>query len=294
MANSRRSFRVPPGLLFALPVVAIFLVVRVVPALSALYLSFTDFTGVARPKWIGLANYLELTRDPVFRQALLNTIIYTLGVAVPSTLLGLAIALLLNTTIFFRGLFRTLFFLPAVVSFVSIAVIWAYILNSQFGILNYGLSLLGIPKILWLDSTDWAMPSLIMIGIWKSIGYTTTIYLAGLQAIPQELHEAAKVDGARAIERFFDITWPLLLPVTVFVLLMTAIVGFQAFDQVLVLTSGGPARATTTVVLETYKNAFEFLRMGYASAMAFALAVVIGLFSFLLIWRGGSHKGAPA
>ena len=154
MANSRRSFRVPPGLLFALPVVAIFLVVRVVPALSALYLSFTDFTGVARPKWIGLANYLELTRDPVFRQALLNTIIYTLGVAVPSTLLGLAIALLLNTTIFFRGLFRTLFFLPAVVSFVSIAVIWAYMLNSQFGILNYGLSLLGVTI---LDYVVWRM-----------------------------------------------------------------------------------------------------------------------------------------
>jgi multiple sugar transport system permease protein len=205
-------------------------------------------------------------------------------------LLGLGVALLLNTTIFFRGLFRTLFFLPAVVSFVSIAVIWAYILNSQFGILNYVLSLLGMKKILWLDSTTWAMPSLIAIGIWKAIGYNTTIYLAGLQAIPEELHEAAKIDGARAINRFFDITWPSLLPVTMFVLLMTAIVGFQAFDQVLVLTAGGPADATTTVVIQTYKNAFEFLRLGYAAAMAFALAVVIGLFSFLLIRAGGRQR----
>jgi ABC-type sugar transport system permease subunit len=295
MANSKgSSFRAPPGLLFALPVIAIFLVVRVIPALSALYLSFTDFTGVAKPKWIGLANYLELARDPSFRHALFNTIVYTLGVAVPSTLFGLGIALLLNTTILFRGLFRTLFFLPAVVSFVSVAVIWSYILNSQFGILNYALSVFGIKKILWLDSSDWAMLSLILIGIWKSIGYTTTIYLAGLQGIPHELHEAAKVDGARVIERFLDITWPLLLPITVFVLLMTAIVGFQAFDQVLVLTAGGPAQATTTVVLETYKNAFEFLRFGYASAMAFALAVVICLFALVLIWRGGRGKRLSA
>lgn len=293
MAPVRAAFRVPPGLLFALPVITIFLLVRVIPSLAALYISFTDFSGVTAPKWIGLANYLELARDPVFRRALLNTVVYTLGVAVPSTFLGLGVALLLNTTILFRGLLRTLFFLPAVVSFVSIAVIWAYILNSQFGILNYLLSLLGIKKILWLDSTAWALPSLIVIGVWKQIGYTTIIYLAGLQAIPHELHEAAKVDGASAIERFFDVTWPLLLPVTVFVLLMTAIVGFQAFDQVLVLTAGGPANATTTVVIETYKNAFEFLRLGYASAMAFALAVVIGLFSLLLI-RGSTRRRVAA
>jgi multiple sugar transport system permease protein len=275
-------------------VITIFLLVRVVPALSALYISFTNFSGVAAPKWIGLANYLELAGDPVFRRALLNTVIYTLGVAVPSTLLGLAVALLLNTTIFFRGFFRTMFFLPAVVSFVSIAVIWAYILNSQFGVLNWGLSLFGLAKVPWLDSTEWAMPSIIAIGIWKSIGYTATIYLSALQAIPHELHEAAKVDGANALNRFLDITWPMLAPVTVFVLLMTAIVGFQAFDQVLVLTAGGPAEATATVVLETYKNAFEFLRLGYASAMAFALAVVIGLFSILLIWRGGNRRRAAA
>jgi len=288
--RTRSGAGLPPGLLFVLPLLAIFLVVRVIPSLSALYISFTDFSGVESPKWVGLANYRELAADPVFRRALLNTIVYTVGVAVPSTLLGFAVALLLNTTIFFRGFFRTLFFLPAVVSFVSIAVIWAYILNSQFGILNYGLSLLGMKKILWLDSTQWALPSLIGIGIWKAIGYNTTIYLAGLQAIPEELHEAAKIDGARAINRFFDITWPSLLPVTVFVLMMTAIVAFQAFDQVLVLTAGGPADATTTVVIQTYRNAFEFLRLGYAAAMAFTLAVVIGLFSFLLIRAGRQRR----
>jgi ABC-type sugar transport system permease subunit len=292
MAHAGPRFRIPPGLLFALPVIAIFLLVRVIPSVAALYISFTDFSGVAAPKWVGVANYRELVGDPVFQRALVNTVVYTVGVALPSTFLGLAVALLLNTTILFRGVLRTLFFLPAVVSFVSIAVIWAYILNSQFGIVNYALSRLGIQKVLWLDSTSWAMPSLIVIGVWKSIGYTTTIFLAGLQGIPSELHEAAQIDGANWTQRFFQITWPLLWPVTTFVLLMTAIVGFQAFDQVLVLTSGGPANATTTVVIQTYKNAFEFLRMGYASAMAFALAIVIGLFSLALIRRGSARRRA--
>lgn len=277
------GLKVPPGLLFALPVIVIFLFVRVIPSLAALYISFTDYGGVKPPQWIGSANFRELATDQVFRQALVNTMVYTLGVAIPSTLVGLGIALLLNSKILFRGFFRTMFFLPAVVSFVSIAVIWSYILNSQFGILNYFLSLLGFTKIAWLDSARWALPSLIVIGIWKNIGYTTTIYLAGVQAIPQELYEAATVDGGNTIQQFRDITWPMLRPVTAFVMLMTSIVGFQAFDQVLVLTGGGPANSSTTVVLETYKAAFQYLRFGYASAMAFALAVVIGIFSLVLV-----------
>lgn len=280
------------GLLFALPVMAVFLFARIVPSLGALYLSFTDFSGVEAPRWIALANYRELLGDPVFLSALRNTVVYTIGVAVPSTLLGLAIALLLNTTILFRGLFRTLFYLPVVVSFVSIAMIWSYILNSQFGVLNYFLSWFGIPKIQWLESTAWALPSLIFIGIWKNIGYTTTIYLAGLQAIPHELHEAAMTDGGHALQRFRDITWPLLLPVTVFILLMMAITAFQVFDQVLVLTAGGPAGATATVVLETYKNAFQFLRFGYAAAMAFVLFAIIAAFSFLLLWTKDRRPAA--
>jgi multiple sugar transport system permease protein len=287
------TFRIPPGLLFVLPVMAIFLFVRVIPSLAALVISFTDFGGVRAPEWVGLANYRELLQDPVFRRALINTITYTIGVAVPSTVLGLAVALLLNSVIIFRGFFRTMFFLPAVVSFVSIAVIWSYLLNSQFGVVNFFLSFFGLAKVPWLDSTTWALPSLIMIGIWKNLGYTTTIYLAAIQAIPHELHEAATIDGGNAVQRFRDITWPMLLPVTVFVMLMMSIIAFQAFDQILVLTNGGPAGASTTVVLETYRAAFQFLRFGYASAMAFALAVVIGLFSFILI-KSGSRRDRVA
>lgn len=282
---SRRIISV--GLLFALPLIVIFGVVRVVPALAAFYGSFTDFSGVHAANWVGFSNYWELASSRSFRQALLNTVIYTLGVTLPSTLLGFSLALLLNADILFRGVLRSIFFLPAVVSFVSVATIWAYILNSQFGVLNYLLSTIGFSKVPWLDSGTWAMPSLIAIGIWKSFGYATTIYLAALQGIPAELYEAASLDGSTARQRFAAITWPLMLPVTTFVFLMTAIVSFQAFDQVLVLTGGGPGHATTTVVLETYRNAFEFLRFGYASAMAFVLTLVIAFFSFVLLRLGG-------
>lgn len=183
----------------------------------------------------------------------------------------------------FRGFFRTVFYLPVVVSFVSIAMIWSYILSPQFGVLNYGLSLMGFAKVPWLESPATALPTLIGIGIWKNIGYTTIIYLAGLQGIPSEIYEAARIDGANALHRFRILTWPLLHPVTAFVMLMTGITAFQAFDQVLVLTGGGPARATTTVVLETYRSAFQFLRFGYAAAMAFLLFLIIAALGLTLI-----------
>lgn len=273
----------PPGFLFILPVTAIFFVVRILPSFGAFYLSFTDYSGLEAPRWVGVANYLEAFSNPIFLKALLNTTLYSVGVIVPSTLIGLGIALLLADTLPFRSLFRTLFYLPVVVSFVSIAMIWSYLLNAQFGVVNYALSLVSLPKIAWLESETTALPTLIVIGIWKNLGYTTVIYIAGLQGVPGELHEAAKVDGGNAWQRFRDVTWPLLTPVTLFLFLMTGIAAFQAFDQVLVLTAGGPANATTTVVLEAYRNAFQFLRFGYAAAMSFALFVVIGTLGLTMI-----------
>lgn len=282
--TTRSRARIPTGLLFLLPVIATFAFVRIVPTLSAFYLSFTDYSGLESPVWIGLDNYRALLGDEVFRTALLNTAIYTAGVIIPSVLIGLGIAILLNTRLILRGLFRTLFFLPVVVSFVSIAMIWSYLLNPQFGVINWLLSLVGLPHVAWLDSSSTALPTLIAIGVWKNIGYTTVIFLAGLQGIPSELHESAKVDGASALQRFRDVTWPLLRPVTAFLALMTGITAFQAFDHVLVLTAGGPANATTTVVLESYKAAFQFLRFGYASAMAFFLFACIAAFGGCMVW----------
>lgn len=263
------------GFWFVAPVAILFLVVRVLPGIAAFYLSFTEFSALQAPHWIGLDNFRDLVEDEAFRGALRNTIVYTAGVVIPSTLAGFALALLLNTRIWLRGLFRTVFFLPAVVSFVSIAMIWAYILNSQFGVLNYALSKLGLPRVAWLDDPAIALGTLILVGIWKNVGYTTVIYLAALQGLPEELYEAAAIDGANAVQRFWRITWVMLLPVTCFVGFMLSIAAFQTFDQVLVLTGGGPAASTTTVVLQTYRSGFEFLRFGYASAMAFVLFVLI-------------------
>jgi ABC-type sugar transport system permease subunit len=290
--TTHSRLNIPTGLLFLLPVVATFAFVRIIPTLAAFYLSFTDYSGLESPAWVGLDNYRAVLGDEVFRRALVNTLVYTMGVIIPSVLIGLGIAILLNGRLLLRGLFRTLFFLPVVVSFVSIAMIWSYLLNPQFGVINWMLSFIGLPRIAWLDNSSTAMPTLIAIGVWKNLGYTAVIYLAGLQGIPPELHESARVDGASAWQRFRDITWPLLRPVTVFLAMMTGIIAFQAFDHILVLTAGGPANATTTVVLESYRNAFQFLRFGYASAMAFLLFVCIAAFGACMVWMRDREEAA--
>lgn len=278
------------GLFFVLPVVLLFLFVRVLPALGAFYLSFTEFSGIGTPLWVGLRNYINLMGDDVFRRAVTNTLVYTFGTVIPATFVGFFFAVLLNQKIRGLSFYRAAFYSPVVVSFVSISMIWIYILHAQFGLFSYFLTLFGLPKIHWLDDTTWALPSIILIGIWKNLGYTTIIYLASLQAIPRELLEAATIDGAGVWGRFTQITWPLLWPTTVFILFITGIIAFQAFDQILVLTAGGPAHATTTVVFEMYRNAFEFLKMGYASAMAFVLFGVITGCSIVLLRFQRAHR----
>ncbi len=277
------------GLVFVVPVVGLFILFRVLPSLGALYLSFNDYNMVQAPRWVGLANYARLLDDDLFRTAFGNTLVYTVGTVVPSTLLALAIALMLDQRLKGLTLFRTAYYIPVVASMVSVSMIWIYILNPQFGVLNFALGLVGIPHQGWLDDPNLALPSIMLIGVWKNLGYNIVIYLAGLQGIPGELHEAGMVDGARAWYRFRRITWPLLLPTTIFIVLMTGISAFQAFDQILVLTAGGPANATTTVVFEVYRNAFQYLKMGYASAMALLLFVAIFTSSLLALRfsRGG-------
>jgi ABC-type sugar transport system permease subunit len=263
------------GLLFVLPVVGLFLFLRVIPALGAFYFSLTDYAAIGQARWVGLRNYVQLLQDDVFRTALANTATYAAGSVLPAAALGLGLALLLNRRLRGLAIYRMAYYSPVVVSMVSVSMIWIYLFNAEFGVVNYGLGLLGVPKLGWLDEPHLALPSVIIVGIWKNVAYDILIYLASLQAIPAEFHEAAMVDGAGAWQRFRHVTWPLLVPTTVFILLMTGIFALQAFDQILVLTAGGPANATTTVVFEIYRNAFQFLKMGYASAMAFVLFAVI-------------------
>jgi len=263
------------GLLFVLPVVSLFLLFRVLPAAGAFYFSLTDYSAIGTAHWVGIRNYSQLLDDDVFRIALRNTVVYAAGSVLPSAGLGLGFALLLNRRLRGLAIYRMAYYSPVVVSLLSVSMIWIYMFNSQFGVANWMLSLAGLPKLGWLDEPSLALPSVIIVGIWKNVAYDVLIYLASLQAVPGEYHEAAMVDGAGAWQRFRHVTWPLLVPTTVFILLMTGIFALQAFDQILVLTGGGPANATTTVVHEIYRNAFQFLKLGYANAMAFVLFVAI-------------------
>jgi ABC-type sugar transport system permease subunit len=225
--------------------------------------------------------------DNAFHHALLNSFYYTVGTIFPSAALALVIALLLDQKIRGLAFFRTAYYIPQIASWVAISMIWIYMFNPSFGVINYVLSFFGIPKLGWLNDTKLALPSIIIVGIWRNLGYNVVIYLAGLQGIPGYLYEAAVIDGANRWRQFWRITWPLLLPTTMFILIITGIFALQAFDQIFVLTQGGPADASVTVVFSIYRNAFQYLKMGYASAMAFVLFVIIFILSALSLRLSG-------
>jgi multiple sugar transport system permease protein len=278
------------GIGFVLPVLVVFALLRVVPAFLALFFSFTNYSLISNPSWAGFSNYLELFKDPLVLNSFKVTLIYTVGTVVPSVVISLAVAMRLDKKIKGMPLFRTAFFTPQVASWVAISMIWVYMLNPGFGVVNYILGFVGVDQIPWLSSTKWALPSLIMIGIWRNLGYGVIIYLAGLQGVPQHLKEAAMVDGASAWRRFRKITLPMLAPTTTFLLIMMAIISLQTFDQVFVLTGGGPANSTSTVVFYVYQNAFQYLRMGYASALAIVLFVVILILSYASLRFSGQLR----
>jgi multiple sugar transport system permease protein len=268
------------GFGFVLPVLLVFALLRIVPTVLALFFSLTEYNLLTSPSWAGFSNYAKLFQDPLVLNSFKVTIIYTVGTVVPSVVISLAVAMLLDRKLHGMPLFRTSFFTPQVASWVAISMIWVYMLNPGFGVVNWFLSFLGVDQIPWLSSTSWALPSLIMIGIWRNLGYGVIIYLAGLQGVPGHLSEAAMVDGASPWRRFRKITLPMLAPTTTFLLIMMAIISLQTFDQVFVLTGGGPANSTSTVVFYVYQNAFQYLQMGYASALAIVLFVLILILSY--------------
>jgi multiple sugar transport system permease protein len=250
----------------------------------AFYLSFHrwDVLNPAKP-YVGLQNYRELKSDAYFRQALKNTAYFTLATVPLSVVFGLLIALLLNRQIRGRAIFRTLFYLPVVTPLVVSGLIWKWVLDGDFGLLNYYIGKIGISPQLWLSDPSLAMPSVIMVSVWATVGFTMLVYLAGLQAIPQEYYEAAAVDGAGGWKQFRHITLPLLAPSTFFVTVYLVISSFQVFDQIFVMTNGGPLRATTTVVYYIWQAGFQQFTMGYASAMAYGLFAVIFVFTVIQV-----------
>lgn len=269
------------GIAFVVVPMLLFLIFSVIPMLFACYLSFTDFKFTRAPIWTGLDNFRYLQIDKVFHTAMRNTALYALGVVPSGMILSLIVALLMNQRI--RGIvtFRTCYYLPVVTSTVASAVVWMWMFATDVGILNAGLELVGLPRQRWLMDTKLALPSVMFMSVWKSIGYSMIIYLAALQGIPEHLYEAAEIDGASTWHRFRHVTLPLLKATTFFIFVTSVIGSFQVFGSIFVMTQGGPGYATTTIVHQIYLNAFKYLRMGYGAAEALVLFAIIFVLSMI-------------
>jgi multiple sugar transport system permease protein len=263
------------GYLFVLPALFILFVFTLVPVLYALYLSFTNYDVFTRMDWVGLQNYQDVFEDDLFWRALQNTVVYT-ALSIPiSMALGLGLALLLNVRLRGLGVYRTAFYVPVVTSMVAISMIWIQLFDPLYGVVSNALELVGVRGVDWLGDPNLAMPSVIAVSVWKTIGWNMLIYLAGLQGIPDSLKEAAAIDGAGRWQTFWRIVLPLLKPTTFFIFVTSVIGAFQVFDIVYVMTGGGPANATLTLVEYIYNNAFKALDMGFAAAASFVLFAII-------------------
>lgn len=270
--------------LFISPWFLIFLVFTLFSLSFSFYISFHEWNILEKVKpFVGLENYLRMFQDDKFWQALWNTVLFT-GFGVPLGLIsGLLVALLLNTKVRGQGIFRTLYYVPVITPLVVSSVIWKWIYQGDYGLLNYYLLKFGIiqEKLLWLSDPDLAMPALILMGIWGGTGGTMVMYLAGMQGIPEELYDSAKVDGASGFQRLVYVTIPLLAPTT-FYLLITSIIGsMQAFAHIYIMTGGGPLRRTTVVGYYIYEKGFRHFDMGYASAMSYFLFALIFIFTMI-------------
>lgn len=276
MLRERRRFRealVAYG--FISPWVIGFLLFMGGPIIASLVLSFFQWKLIEPPSFVGLGNYLELfTKDPFFPQSLKVTGLYVL-IAIPAgQVLALWLALLLNQKIRFLGFWRSLFYLPSVIGGVAVTVLWLWMYQPDYGVINSLLELVGLKGPNWLYSESWSLPALMLKSLW-GVGGSMVIYLAGLQGVPQELQEAAQVDGAGEVQVFFKITLPMLTPVIFFNLIMGIILGIQTFVEPYLMTGGGPSNATLFLGLYLYQTAFRFLKMGYASAMAWIMFIII-------------------
>jgi multiple sugar transport system permease protein len=269
------------GWVFVAPALAVIGLFFLVPTMAALALSLTDFdiyalADLRNLRFVGLRNYAELLANPLFWQALGNTF-YFVVVGVPlSIAASLAAALLLQSPLArFKSFFRTALFAPVVTTLVAVAVIWRYLLHTHYGLLNYALGALGIPPVDWLGDPHWAMPAIILFAVWKNFGYNMLIFVAGLQTIPEDLYEAARMDGASALRRFWHVTLPGLAPVVLLVSLLTVAGYLQLFAEPYVMTQGGPQQSTVSVLYFMFEQGFKWWNLGIASAVAFLLFVLI-------------------
>lgn len=251
------------------------------PVAAALVLSFTDFdiyavADIGNLRFVGLDNYIHLLETPLFWKALGNTAWFViLGVPL-SIMMSLAAALLLDNKLArFKGFFRTVYFAPVVTTLVAVAVIWRYLLHTKYGLVNWALGGIGIGPIDWLGDPHWSMPAIVLFAVWKNFGYNMIIILAGLQTIPEELHEAARIDGASALQRLRHVTIPGLAPVLLVVSILTMAGYFQLFAEPYVMTQGGPVESTVSILYFMYEQGFRWWNLGFASAIAFVLFLIM-------------------
>lgn len=273
------------GYLFILPAVLVITIFVIIPCAMAIILSFTQYDLGSPPFFVGLRNYREALSDPKNLHAFKITAYYVVGSVPTTVVISLFVALVLNEKWFLgRDFWRTIYFLPTVVSMVAVAFVWQWVLNPQFGTLNRFLEIFNIPPQQFLGDPKLAMPTVIMISVWRGIGFNLVIYLAGLQGISESYYEAARIDGAAKWQQVRYITLPLLSPTTFFLVIMGIIGGFQVFEAVYLLTGGGPGDATRVIIYYIWQQAFRFIRMGYASAISVLLFIII-LAITMFQWR---------
>lgn len=270
--------------LFLLPGLVVLSVFVVYPMGRALYLSFTDYSLLQPPQWVGLGNFTRLLHDPQAANAVKNTLVYAAGTTVCSVALALLVAVFLNRSFPMRGLARTAVFLPYITSLGVVAITWMYLLNPDIGLLSYWGRKIGIdPGQGWLVDPRLAMVAVMAVGIWKYLGFYVVMYLAALQTIPRDLYEAASLDGAGPVRRFTRITWPLLSNQTMFIAIIATVTNVQAFDQVYVMTKGGPFFRTETLVMMMYRVGFTNLQFGYAAALSYVLVAILALLAIVQV-----------
>lgn len=279
--EKKKTFSIAP-LLFILPAIVPLLIFWVYPMGKSLLISFTDWDYVSPDyEFVGISNYTDLLTDPTFYSVLLNTFVFSMGVVVPCVVGGLLLALLVSGKSKGMGIYRTLIFSPWVTPAVAVSIVWSWIYEPKVGFANWVLNLLHLPGLDWTSSSTWAMPAVIIVSIWKGIGWTMIFYLNALKKVPVSLYEAASLDGASKWRRFVHITVPIISPTTLFLVVITSIDALQAYDQIQVLTQGGPAGSTRTMLYFYYQTAFEEFNMGKATATAILLVLITAVFSFI-------------
>lgn len=271
----------PPAVWFIAPALGLIAVFFFLPMAAALLLGFTDFDIYAlgrldRLRWVGLENYRRLLADPLFWQALVNTAYFVVLGGPLSVLVSLGTALLVNhRLVCWRGVFRSLLFLPVVTTLVAVAVVWRYLYQPRQGLLNHLLGLAGLPPIDWLGDPHWAMPAIVLMAVWKNFGFNMVVFVAGLQSIPRRLYEAAEIDGADGWQQFRHITLPMLAPTFLFVTVITLIGYCQLFAEPYVMTQGGPSDSTLSIALLMFQEGFRWWNLGYAAAISFMLFLIV-------------------